>query len=54
LTLGKVEERNPYQFIEKALVQAKDKLGKMKNTKNFVESLTDTEKKKKYLKGENK
>jgi hypothetical protein len=54
LTLRTVEERNPYQFIEKALNQAKEKLAKMQNTKNFVESLTDNEKKKKYLKSENK
>ena len=54
LTLGKIEDRNPYQFIEKALGNAKDKLAKMKNSKNFVESLTDTDKKKKYLKSENK
>ena len=54
MTLGKVEDRNPYQFIEKALVNAKDKLAKMKNSKNFVDSLTETDKKKKYLKNENK
>ena len=54
LTLGKVEDRNPYQFIEKALDNAKGKLNKMKNNKNFVDSLTDNDKKKKYLKNENK
>lgn len=54
LTLRTIEERNPYQFIEKALNQAKEKLSKMQNTKSFVESLTDNEKKKKYLKSENK
>lgn len=54
LTLGKVEDRNPYQFIEKALVNAKEKLTKMKNNKNFVDSLTDNGKKKTYLKNENK
>jgi cysteinyl-tRNA synthetase len=53
-TLKTIEERNPYQFIEKALAQAKDKLDKMKGTKNFIESLTDNEKKKRYLKNENK
>jgi hypothetical protein len=33
MTLRTIDERNPYQFIEKALGQAKDKLNKMKNTK---------------------
>ena len=54
ITLRTVEERNPYQFIEKSLTAAKDKLEKMKGTKTLVESLTDTGKKKKYLKSENK
>lgn len=49
-----MEERNPYQFIEKSLTAAKDKLEKMKGTKTLVESLTDTGKKKQYLKSENK
>tara|TARA_B110000503_G_C6914726_1_gene316160 strand:- start:284 stop:457 length:174 start_codon:yes stop_codon:yes gene_type:complete len=31
-TLRTIEERNPYQFIEKALALAKEKLQKMKNT----------------------
>ena len=54
LTLGQPENRNPYQFIEKALGNAKEKLNKMKNNKNFVDSLTDNDKKKRYLKNENK
>ena len=53
-TLRTIEERNPYQFIEKALAQAKEKLTKMKGTQQIVDSLTDTDKKKKYLKGENR
>lgn len=32
-TLKTLEERNPYQFIEKALLGAKSKLADMKNTK---------------------
>ena len=36
------------------MTAAKDKLEKMKGTKTLVESLTDTGKKKQYLKSENK
>ena len=53
-SLRPLEERNPYHFIENALGHAKEKLSKMKNTQQMVDSLTDADKKKKYLKGENK
>jgi len=53
-TLRALEERNPYQFIEKALMQAKGRLNQMKSTPQIVESLTDNDKKKRYLKNENK
>jgi hypothetical protein len=37
----KIEERNPYKFIEKVLVEAKGKLEKMKGTPQLLETLTD-------------
>lgn len=49
-----VEERNPYKFIEKTLVEARVKLEKMKDTPKLVETITDNAKKKKFLKAENK
>ena len=49
-----VEERNPYKFIEKTLQDARFKLEKMKETPKLIETLTDNQKKKKFLKAENK
>lgn len=48
------EARNPFRFIEAALGEAKGKIEKMKATPQILESLPDNEKKKKYLKAENK
>ena len=53
-TLRAVEERNPYRFIEQALMQAKERLARMKGTPTIIESMTDNEGKKRYLKNENK
>ena len=58
-------EKNPFQFIEAALIEAKQKIEKMKATPQILESLTDVsfvifiiflqeEKKKRFLKAENK
>lgn len=49
-----VEERNPYKFIEKTLVDARLRLDKMKDTPKLIEGLSDNAKKKKFLKAENK
>jgi hypothetical protein len=49
-----VEERNPYKFIEKTLVEARQRLDKMKDTPKLLETIPDNQKKKKYLKAENK
>ena len=48
------ERTNPFRFIEAALNEAKSKIEKMKNTPQILESLPDDEKKKKFLKAENK
>jgi cysteinyl-tRNA synthetase len=48
------DPRNPFRFIEAALTEAKQKIEKMKSTPQILESLPDEEKKKKYLKAENK
>ena len=53
-TLRTIEERNPYRFIEQALAQAKERLGKMKNTPAYIEGMDDPDMKKRYLKNENK
>ena len=45
---------NPFKFIEMALTEAKQKIEKMKATPQILESLPDNEKKKKFLKAENK
>ncbi len=37
----KFEERNPYKFIEKTLVEARGKLEKMKGTPQLLETLSD-------------
>ena len=52
--MGGGERTNPFRFIEAALNEAKSKIEKMKNTPQILESLPDDEKKKKYLKAENK
>ena len=39
--IHKIEERNPYKFIEKVLVEAKQKLDKMKGTPQLLETLSD-------------
>jgi hypothetical protein len=49
-----VEERNPYKFIEKTLVEARVKLEKMRDTPKLIETINDNAKKKKFLKAENK
>ena len=51
---GPGERTNPFRFIEAALNEAKSKIEKMKNTPQILESLPDDEKKKKFLKAENK
>jgi len=51
---GSGERTNPFRFIEAALNEAKSKIEKMKNTPQILESLPDDEKKKKFLKAENK
>ena len=48
------ERTNPFRFIEQALNEAKSKIEKMKNTPQILESLPDEDKKKKFLKAENK
>ena len=48
------DPRNPFRFIEQALHEAKQKIEKMKSTPQILESLPDEEKKKKFLKAENK
>ena len=52
--VGPGERTNPFRFIEAALNEAKSKIEKMKNTPQILESLPDDEKKKKFLKAENK
>ena len=47
-------DKNPFAGIEIALVQAKAKLGAMSGTQEAVTNLQDNDKKKRYLKGENK
>lgn len=47
-------ERNPFKFIEQALRDAKNKIQKMKATPQILDSLPDDEKRKKFLKAENK
>lgn len=49
-----IEERNPYKFIEKTLIDARQKLEKMRDTPKLIETLGDNTKKKKFLKAENK
>lgn len=39
--MSKVEERNPFKFIEKVLDEAKSKLDKMKSTPQIIETLSD-------------
>lgn len=39
--LKKLEERNPYKFIERALVEAQAKIEKMKGTDHMIDSLQD-------------
>ena len=51
---GVGERTNPFRFIEAALNEAKTKIEKMKNTPQILESLPDEDKKKKFLKAENK
>ena len=48
------DPKNPFRFIEAALNEAKSKIEKMKNTPQILESLPDEDKKKKFLKAENK
>jgi hypothetical protein len=36
-----VEERNPYKFIEKTLLEARGKLEKMRDTPKLIETLGD-------------
>jgi hypothetical protein len=48
------EQPNPFKFIELALNEAKGKIDKMKATPQVLESLTDGDKKKKFLRAENK
>ena len=36
-----IEDRNPYKFIEKTLVEARSKLDKMKGTPSLLETLSD-------------
>jgi hypothetical protein len=38
---SKIEERNPYKFIEKTLSDARSKLDKMKGTTGLLETLSD-------------
>ena len=45
---------NPFKFIEAALNEAKLKIEKMSKTPQILESLPDDEKKKKFLRAENK
>ena len=60
-------DKNPFKFIEQALTEAKQKIAKMQQTPQILESLPDVsclsrlitvceqnDKKKKYLKAENK
>jgi len=46
--------QNPFKFIEMALTEAKQKIEKMKSTPEILQQLPDNEKKKKFLKAENK
>eukprot|EP00350_Pseudokeronopsis_sp_OXSARD2_P011460 CAMPEP_0170566594 /NCGR_PEP_ID=MMETSP0211-20121228/79938_1 /TAXON_ID=311385 /ORGANISM="Pseudokeronopsis sp., Strain OXSARD2" /LENGTH=72 /DNA_ID=CAMNT_0010887819 /DNA_START=148 /DNA_END=366 /DNA_ORIENTATION=- len=50
----KIEERNPYKFVERTLNDAKVKLDKMRGTPALLDTLSDNQKKKKFLKSENK
>ena len=47
-------DKNPFTFIEAALIEAKQKIEKMKATPQILETITDNDKKKKFLKAENK
>jgi hypothetical protein len=40
-TASKIEERNPYKFIEKTLQNARSKLDKLKGTPALLETLSD-------------
>ena len=48
------KDNNPFFAIELALRQAKSKLGALQGSSEVIEQITDNEKKKKFLKNENK
>ena len=39
--IAKLQERNPYRFVEKALGEAREKLERMRGTVKTLETLSD-------------
>jgi predicted nuclease with TOPRIM domain len=53
-TYDNPEQRNPYKFMQETIDEAKLKIEKMQQTPQILDSLTENDHRKKYLKAENK